>query len=443
MHIRQPCFALLLLTLLTLLITQAPISPSARAQQPVAPTYTIFATREGLVGHMTANGHIIRERDRFVALPSWKVLSSYQGSEYQVRLTYKGRSVIAPVWDVGPWNVNDEYWLPNRPTYSDLPMGMPMAQAAYLNGYNGGRDQYGRRITNPNGIDIADGTFWDDLGMTSNDWVQVSFLWLGSDPGPGAASEIVPPLQLSLPVPAAPAPLPTSTPYPLDSPVIASGSIAVDNYSIHFHSGATRWYKHPCGVNGSHTWTYSRSTWLTSEVHAAWTPFLTTPGVYEVRAYVPPCGELPATHAAHYSVEDDYGEVDVIIDQAAAGGKWVSLGVYAFARTTTPTVKLRVVADDDGSAIRFDTIEWVYLPDVPLPDIPSLDALRHEETTDRAEETMTVRGEETMTRSGEETVTRKDPVVQNRVRHLLDDIWRALQTTTKHIRDWLGTGEKY
>ncbi len=52
-----------------------------------------------------------------------------------------------------------------------------------------------RRIRTPNGIDIADGAFWDDLGMGESDWVQVSFLWLGADPAvpaPQPAAELPP-----------------------------------------------------------------------------------------------------------------------------------------------------------------------------------------------------------------------------------------------------------
>jgi hypothetical protein len=160
----------------------APAAVEATPTQPVAPTYRIFATREGLVGHRTANGHRIRPRDRFVALPSWSVLSSRGGHEFQVRVTYRGRSVVLPVWDVGPWNTRDDYWNPNR-RYGDLPVGLPMAQAARQQGYNGGRDEFGRRIRHANGIDIADGAFWDDLGMIDSDWVEVTFLWLGADPG--------------------------------------------------------------------------------------------------------------------------------------------------------------------------------------------------------------------------------------------------------------------
>jgi hypothetical protein len=32
-------------------------------------------------------------------------------------------------------------------------------------------------VLNPAGIDLADGAFWDGLGMTDNDWVDVNLLW--------------------------------------------------------------------------------------------------------------------------------------------------------------------------------------------------------------------------------------------------------------------------
>lgn len=185
---------------------QAATQAEAASFAPAAPTFTIFATREGLVGRRTANGHRIQPRDRFVALPSWSVLSSLGGNEFQVRVTYRDQSVVLPVWDVGPWNTRDDYWSPKR-RYSDLPVGMPMAQAAYQKGYNDGRDEFGRRIRMPNGIDIADGAFWDDLGMREADWVEVTFLWLGDDMVPEEA-----PKQPSTPAASAEAPSDTTPP---------------------------------------------------------------------------------------------------------------------------------------------------------------------------------------------------------------------------------------
>ncbi|OJH39609.1 hypothetical protein [Cystobacter ferrugineus] len=157
--------------------------------QPLAAlSYRIFATREGLVGGTTANGHVIKSNDRFVALPSRRALASNGGSEYQVKVCYSktGKCTTTSVWDVGPWNTKDDYWNPSsvREMWKTLPQGKPEAQAAYQDGFNGGLDQFGRRPANPAGIDIADGAFWTDLGMSNNDWVDVTYLWTsgGSTP---------------------------------------------------------------------------------------------------------------------------------------------------------------------------------------------------------------------------------------------------------------------
>ncbi len=140
-------------------------------------TFRVFAHREGLVGHTTANGHVIQENDHFVALPCSCALSSNDGHEFQVKIEYNGRTAIAPVWDVGPWNVDDNYWdLPEQRKWSGIPQGVPQAAAAFTNGYNGGLDGSGRKVQSPAGIDIGDGTFYD-LGMTASDWVNVTFLW--------------------------------------------------------------------------------------------------------------------------------------------------------------------------------------------------------------------------------------------------------------------------
>lgn len=148
-------------------------------------TYQVFATREGLVGATTANGHVITSRDHFVALPSRRGLSGNRAGAYSVRVCAdNGRCEWAPVWDVGPWNTRDDYWNPPdlRQEWTDLPQGRPEAQAAYQDDYHGGADQFGRQVANPAGIDLADGTFWDGLGLTGNAWVRVTYQWTGADP---------------------------------------------------------------------------------------------------------------------------------------------------------------------------------------------------------------------------------------------------------------------
>ena len=169
-----------------LTLTAYPASPSARSQARRDPQrYRVFATREGLVGGTTANGHKVAERDIFVALPSRRALSPRNTGDYSVKVcASNGRCAFAPVWDVGPWNTRDDYWNPSarRQNWGDLPRGLPQAQAAKQRGYNGGKDQFGRVVKNPAGIDLADGVFWDALGLRDNAWVTVDYLWTGDSP---------------------------------------------------------------------------------------------------------------------------------------------------------------------------------------------------------------------------------------------------------------------
>lgn len=177
---------------------QAP-QPSQQGRDPDAGydsatnTFRVYAHREGLVGYTTANGHVIQPNDFFVALPCFCALSSKGGNEYEVRLTYKGTSIVVPVWDVGPWNTEDNYWdAPEARTFAGLPQGVPAAEAAYFDGYNNGQDGYGRQVASPAGIDIGDGAFYA-LGMTGSDWVDVEFLWL-EEPTRESIMESLPPL---------------------------------------------------------------------------------------------------------------------------------------------------------------------------------------------------------------------------------------------------------
>ncbi|MEU0368962.1 hypothetical protein ABZ070_01640 [Streptomyces sp. NPDC006283] len=162
--------------------SEATATPDTAAAAPY--TARVYATREGLVGHTTANGHVIRPDDHFVALPSRRGLSPKGSDEYSVRVCGPARCETAPVWDVGPWNTHDDHWNPPsvRETFKDLPRGRPEAQAAYEDGYNGGHDEFGREVRNPAGIDLADGTFYN-VGLDDNGWVTVTYLWTGDTLG--------------------------------------------------------------------------------------------------------------------------------------------------------------------------------------------------------------------------------------------------------------------
>ena len=81
--------------------------------------------------------------------------------------------------DCGPWNFHDNYWHNPRREFKDLPVGMPQAEAAALSGHNGGYNEAGWKIYNPSGIDVGDGTWWDELGLAgaSGFKLAVTFLW--------------------------------------------------------------------------------------------------------------------------------------------------------------------------------------------------------------------------------------------------------------------------
>ena len=147
-------------------------------------SYQVYATREGLVGGTTANGHVIKPSDHFVALPSGTALSPNGSGSYSVQVCGPARCETAPVWDVGPWNTHDNYWDASRAEFTNLPQGEPEAQAAYQSGYNGGHDEFGRNVSNPAGIDLADGTFYN-VGLNNNGWVTVTYLWTGGGGGSG------------------------------------------------------------------------------------------------------------------------------------------------------------------------------------------------------------------------------------------------------------------
>ena len=58
--------------------------------------------------------------------------------------------------------------------------GIPEARAAYFDNYNRGKDQYGRKVLNPAGIDLTPQVA-SKLGLRryQNAWVYVRFPWIG------------------------------------------------------------------------------------------------------------------------------------------------------------------------------------------------------------------------------------------------------------------------
>jgi hypothetical protein len=171
-------------------------------------TYRVTATIEGLVGHITSNGHLITPFDHFVSLPActqtscpWLTPggSTYVapcGSNCFVKVTNPatGKCSVAPVFDRGPWFINDNWWETPEKRYLNtrsgavnwLAQGYIGADAA-RNGLdvgfgisNGiGISDVGYQVGNRAAIDIADGT-WVDIGFAQSagiGTVEVTLLW--------------------------------------------------------------------------------------------------------------------------------------------------------------------------------------------------------------------------------------------------------------------------
>jgi hypothetical protein len=123
----------------------------------------------------------------------WKIPDKYKkyysNPPYKVSIlridgqkTYQAQNIL--VNEVGPWNEDDNYW--NKPApaatnsprrlFTDLTLCVPEAQAAFYQGYNKGRDQFGRQVKNPAGIDLSPAVA-KLLGLKplQNAWVWVSF----------------------------------------------------------------------------------------------------------------------------------------------------------------------------------------------------------------------------------------------------------------------------
>lgn len=105
-------------------------------------TYRIFATQ--YIGYTSFE----------VAMPHRKL--KFAGG-YRTTLSLNGRRITAPIKEVGPWNTYDNWWDPvaRRTMWKDLPRGKPEAKAAFFDNYNGGKDEFGREVLNPAGIDLT------------------------------------------------------------------------------------------------------------------------------------------------------------------------------------------------------------------------------------------------------------------------------------------------
>ena len=176
-------------------------------------TYGVIASMfgapaDGLVGNTTASGHILRANDKLVALPActesscpWLALSAGPKNKYgpqttcaesdglcwvQVYATETGRCTVAPVLDLGPLFVHDNWWDARKDRTYKLPKGRPAAEivrdggdVGFGSGYSDRGYNIPRDFSYGPAIDLAAGT-WNDLGFGLSRTlanVEVTLLW--------------------------------------------------------------------------------------------------------------------------------------------------------------------------------------------------------------------------------------------------------------------------
>jgi len=118
--------------------------------------------------------------EREVALPHRNLKFGRQ-PRVRIRRVSGGPTVGPKVKEVGPWNTYDNYWVRNkdRTMFERVPRCKPEAQVAYYQNFNKGKDEFGREVLNPAGVDVApDVARSMGLEEHQNAWVYVRFPWV-------------------------------------------------------------------------------------------------------------------------------------------------------------------------------------------------------------------------------------------------------------------------
>ena len=150
-----------------------------------------------------------------------------------------------------------------------------------------------------------------------------------------------------------------------------SPHIYVDELSSAFTRSATaNWYEptYNCGHN-THAW----YTWSTLDPNQStnwgeWRPEIPLNGRYQIEMFVPYCNTGAAeTIGAHYTIQHADGVSDVVMDQDADVGLWISLGEYDLNAGTQTVVRLTdLTTIDEGFGVWFDALRLL-----PIEIFPS------------------------------------------------------------------------
>ncbi len=142
-------------------------------------TYTASDYSKGIRCKVFATQYI-GYTTREVALPHRNLKFGRQ-PRVHIRSVHGGPKVRPKVKEVGPWNTYDNYWVRNkeRTKFERVPRCKPEAQVAYYQNFNGGKDEFGREVLNPAGVDVTPAVARGmGLGKYQNAWVYVRFPWV-------------------------------------------------------------------------------------------------------------------------------------------------------------------------------------------------------------------------------------------------------------------------
>ena len=145
-----------------------------------------------------------------------------------------------------------------------------------------------------------------------------------------------------------------------DPPPPPPDGVVVDDTDPGFRQGGSTaaWRTTSGGQGGQYTWTRNNDRWRPNYNYARWYPNLES-GRYEVYAYIP---ETNATTTyARYWVAHWDGFSRLEVNQAANGGRWVSLGTYRFRGQGVEYVSLSDITYEPylSTHIAFDAVKWV------------------------------------------------------------------------------------
>jgi hypothetical protein len=143
--------------------------------------YSIWATQ---YSPNTSGAIEVALPDKYLKFANLGWDTTYPDPPYVVNVNYPttNQSLLSVhVDEVGPWNEDDNYWDSTRRKWNgQITLGTSEAKAAFVNGFNNGKDQFGRTVSNQAGIDLSTAAA-SQIGFANSNtsgWVDVRYEYL-------------------------------------------------------------------------------------------------------------------------------------------------------------------------------------------------------------------------------------------------------------------------